>query len=304
MIASPSDVIEERQIIREVISDWNIAHSESRQAVLLPVGWETHSYPEMGEEDPQTLLDKQILQDCDLLIGVFWTRIGTATPNYQSGTVEEIEEHLKAKKPALLYFSNAPINPERLVSEQYEQLKKFKNRCQPRGLYHTYSDIQQFKESFSRHLQLKLNQYLPKAGTTQPEPQRIKQSPSEKSLAREILDQLEEKPISSKPNRAKNLLAKMETSEVQKPSISPEAQKLLKECSKSDNGMIFCLIANGEIDLSTNAIQFADGNATAREIALWEDALKQLENQELIEAISDNHDIFKITHKGYKVADS
>ncbi|TOH23138.1 DUF4062 domain-containing protein, partial [Vibrio parahaemolyticus] len=48
MIASPGDVASERSIIRDVIYEWNAVHSSSRNIVLLPIGWESHSSPEMG----------------------------------------------------------------------------------------------------------------------------------------------------------------------------------------------------------------------------------------------------------------
>ena len=127
MIASPSDVCAERTIIREVLAEWNAVHSEMRQVVLLPVGWETHSSPEMGDR-PQAIINKQILKNCDLLVGVFWTRIGTATEDYPSGTVEEIEEHIKAGKPVMLYFSSAPVLPDSVEADQYAELKRFKVR--------------------------------------------------------------------------------------------------------------------------------------------------------------------------------
>ena len=99
MIASPGDVSAERQVIRNVIQEWNYTHSEDKNLVLMPVGWESHATPSMGER-PQALINKQVLKSCDLLIAVFWTRLGTPTGKASSGTVEEIEEHLKAKKPA------------------------------------------------------------------------------------------------------------------------------------------------------------------------------------------------------------
>ena len=40
MIASPSDVTRERNIIRKVLYEWNAINSDSRKIVLLPVGWE------------------------------------------------------------------------------------------------------------------------------------------------------------------------------------------------------------------------------------------------------------------------
>ncbi len=105
MIASPGDVEKERQVVRAAVHEWNAVHSRDRAVVLLPVGWETHATPEMGDR-PQAIINKQLLRDCDLLIAVFWTRLGTPTGVASSGTVEEIEEHLAADKPAMIYFSN------------------------------------------------------------------------------------------------------------------------------------------------------------------------------------------------------
>src|SRR5260370_20274477 len=70
MIASPSDVPGARQAIRNVIQEWNFAHSEDKNIVLMPVGWESHSTPSMGDR-PQAIINKQVLAGCDLLIAVF-----------------------------------------------------------------------------------------------------------------------------------------------------------------------------------------------------------------------------------------
>jgi hypothetical protein len=48
LIASPSDVEEEREIAVRVIQEWNDLHSYNRRIVLLPVRWETHAAPEYG----------------------------------------------------------------------------------------------------------------------------------------------------------------------------------------------------------------------------------------------------------------
>lgn len=60
MIASPGDVASERSIIRDVIYEWNAVHSNTRKIVLLPIGWESHSSPEMGAS-PQSIINNQIL---------------------------------------------------------------------------------------------------------------------------------------------------------------------------------------------------------------------------------------------------
>ena len=107
MIASPGDVLEERNVARDIIHEWNYIHSPSTNTVLIPVGWETHSPPDLGGR-PQQLINDRVLKDCDLLVGIFWTRLGTPTGESASGTAEEIEKHIAAGKPAMVYFSAKP----------------------------------------------------------------------------------------------------------------------------------------------------------------------------------------------------
>lgn len=90
MIASPSDVIQERLAIRDVITEWNTIHARDRKTVLMSIGWETHAVPDMGDR-PQAIINKQLLHDADLLVAVFWARLGSPTGVAASGTIEEIE---------------------------------------------------------------------------------------------------------------------------------------------------------------------------------------------------------------------
>src|SRR6202012_1933626 len=106
---------------------------------------------------PQQILNEQILSKADLLVGVFWTRVGTKTPQYESGSIEEIERHIAAGKPAMLYFSNSPVHPDSVDPVQYERLKGFKSSCVTRGLFSSYDSLTEFRDQFFRHLQLKIN---------------------------------------------------------------------------------------------------------------------------------------------------
>src|ERR1043165_67718 len=108
MIGSPGDVSAERDIARRIVGEWNNIHSAARSVVLLATGWDTHSSPAMGKS-AQTEINEQVLRAADLLVCIFWTRIGTPTSQHASGTVEEIEEHLAAHKPLMLYFSTVPL---------------------------------------------------------------------------------------------------------------------------------------------------------------------------------------------------
>lgn len=151
MIASPSDVPQERALIRDVIYDWNAIHAEDRKTVLQPIGWESHASPQMGER-PQGIINKQVLQGSDILVAAFWTRLGSPTGKSPSGTVEEIEEHIATGKPTLIYFSSAPVRLESVDPKQYEALAEFKKSCLERGLIERYEDLSDFRTKLSRHI--------------------------------------------------------------------------------------------------------------------------------------------------------
>jgi hypothetical protein len=156
MIASPGDVQAERDTVRDVLHEWNSVHGARRKVMLLPVGWETDIAPEMGDH-PQSIINKRILKDADLLVGIFWTRLGTPTPSYASGAVEEIEEHLAAGKPAMLYFSSAPAALDSVDPDQYRALKAFKDSCKSRGVFQVYADVADFRRQFTKQLQIVMN---------------------------------------------------------------------------------------------------------------------------------------------------
>lgn len=150
-IGSPSDVIRERAAVSDAIHNWNVTHSADLKTVLLPVRWETHAAPEMGDR-PQAIINKQVVRDSDILVGIFRTRLGTPTGQAESGTVEEIREFRKKAKPILLYFSNAPLVPMDATSKQLLKLNKFKKECERDGLVYYYKSIRNLKDQLQRHL--------------------------------------------------------------------------------------------------------------------------------------------------------
>lgn len=265
MIASPGDVASERTIIRDVIYEWNAVHSESRNIVLLPIGWESHSSPEMGSS-AQDIINKQVLDKCDFLVGVFWTRIGTATSEYASGTVEEIEKHIASEKPAMLYFSSQPVALDSVELKQVEELNEFKKSCQSRGLYEGYDSHADFKEKFYRHLQLKLNDH-PLFKTI---------SPSENS-----------EPVESSTKL---------------PPLTQESRVLLKEASLDPHGHILHVRYMGGTDIQTNGKNLILSNER-RDIAKWESALEELTNKELLVERGHKGEVFEVSNLGYQIAD-
>lgn len=265
MTASPGDVQAERAIIRDVIYEWNAVHSKTKEIVLLPIGWETHSSPEMGSH-PQSIINKQVLEKCDVLIGVFWTRIGTPTKDYNSGTVEEIERHINSGKPVMLYFSNQPISMDEVDKKQHAELEVFKASCKERGLYHSYKSLPEFREVFYRHLQLKIND--------------------------DEFFQVEDSEGFSEVVESKTKI----------PDLSKEAQILLKEASLDKNGTVLFVEYIGGSELNTNNKNLIPSNER-REVAKWESALQELVQKGLLISRGYKNQIFDLSNFGYQVAD-
>ncbi len=150
MIATPSDLPHIRQAAKDMIIKWNSIHSSNNQIVLLPIGWE--SLAPVLEGSAQTIINKKILSQADLLIAIFWNRIGTPTDAFPSGTVEEIETHLKAGKLALLYFSDEPIAPSKINNAQSEAVQKLKEKFRSRGITYDFPTTDDFKMKFTDDL--------------------------------------------------------------------------------------------------------------------------------------------------------
>lgn len=151
LIVSPSDLSEEREAAREVILEWNMFHASAESVVLLPVMWETHATPTSGVR-PQSAINDQIVLDADILIGMFWTKLGSNTGVAASGTVEEIDQFAAARKPALLYFSSRPIDPSTIDTTQLQHLREFESETYARALVGGFASINGLREILSRDL--------------------------------------------------------------------------------------------------------------------------------------------------------
>ena len=156
MIASPEEVAEERKIVTGAIYRWNDGNSAVRQLVLLPVKWETHSTPQPGSS-AQTAIQHQVLDDADIVIGIFGPRVGTRSEEYVRGTVEEIKKHVAAGKAAKVYFSEMPVTQKRGEQNQYASVQNFREELQSSGLYAVYESLQQFRDNFELNLALEMN---------------------------------------------------------------------------------------------------------------------------------------------------
>ena len=268
MVASPSDVPQERVIVRDVIAEWNAVHAKDRKTVLMPLGWETHATPEIGDR-PQAIINGQLLKEADLLVAIFWTRIGSPTGTANSGTVEEIEEHIGAGKPAMIYFSSAPVRPDSIDEKQYSALREFKESLRARGLFEQYETLAEFRTKFARQLAQKIISAFPATA----DPAVAKDSAPD--LPRAI------------PSRA--------------PSLGASASELLAEAAKDGQGVIMSLQTLQGSHVQTNGREFVEGGP--RSEAQWRGAVAELHRLGLLEDRAGKNEVFFVTDAGYRTAE-
>jgi hypothetical protein len=248
MIASPSDVEQVRQATREIIHEWNDTNAQEQRVVLLPMGWESHSAPRMGDR-PQAIINTQLLSHCDLLVAIFWTRLGTATGEAASGTVEEITKHVAAGKTAMVYFSNSPIAPGEIDHAQYNAVIEFRKECARQGLFHEFSSLAQFRDDFRRHLALTI------------------QRDYHQDALEAILD--------------------FATPQSDSMVLSKDAQELLLESSRDQYGYVMSISSMDGFDIQTNNRSFVE-TGNPRSEAKWKQAVQELERNGLVERQSDS----------------
>jgi hypothetical protein len=159
LLASPSDVIEEYPLLMEVVADWNIQHGDRGRVRLELVNWRTHSHPDVGLR-PQALINRQFADRADIVVAVFWKKLGSPTGRADSGTVEEIDRALRRRKKVMIYFSQRTgTDAQRGDSErQASKIEQYKKRIGQKALYSTYRDVREFQANARRDLALLMNE--------------------------------------------------------------------------------------------------------------------------------------------------
>ncbi|WP_343708396.1 hypothetical protein [Mycobacterium sp.] len=107
------------------------------QVVLLPRHWKSDGVPRLGGAGGQGVINEQLVDDADIVIALFDSRLGQATAEAVSGTAEEIQRAVDAGKHVHVWFSNEPI-PRDADIDQLAALKKFRSDLGAQGLLGDY----------------------------------------------------------------------------------------------------------------------------------------------------------------------
>jgi len=181
-LSSPGDVLEERDIVRELVKE-ALPYSPfvRGRATFDIVSWDDrHAAPGLDAHlTPQEAINRKLPKpsECDIVIVILWSRMGTPLPSeitredgstYQSGTEWEFENGLNAAEekgsPTTLLYQRTekpkidlddPELHEKV--EQYQKVKAFFEHFRDAGgsltaSFATYETIEAFREVLRQHV--------------------------------------------------------------------------------------------------------------------------------------------------------
>lgn len=145
-VASPRDVQAEREGMPKVIESLNSTIGKLMNVVVELWRWEVDAPPAVGE--PQALVNPE-LDQADIVVVIFWNRLGTSTLAGTTGTESEVLRSLKrwseVRKPELMiYFCQRPTRLDRPELEQRLKLLEFRERLSSLVLAIDYEDTDAF----------------------------------------------------------------------------------------------------------------------------------------------------------------
>lgn len=169
-LGSPSDVAEERNAAREVVTEL-LDHPLLKGKLSIGLVTWTRESPLEGNADPQQAVLKYVGRpsECDLTVVLLSGRLGTpfgprkpdGSP-YRSGTEWEFEDARRASKPVFLYVRRNPRDPQ--TDEEREQrtaLAGFLAGLKDARLARNdYDSVEDFRALFREHVLRFVNRYM------------------------------------------------------------------------------------------------------------------------------------------------
>jgi hypothetical protein len=193
-VASPGDVIEERDIVSMVVEELSRTVGDILRVQLQTVRWETHAWPDIGE-DAQDVINREI-GDYDIFVGVMWKRFGTSTKRSGSGTSEEFQRAYQYfqnyQRPKIMfYFRKEDFYSDDLKEiSQFKKVIQFKKKLAKAGtLYWEYKESLEFERRLREHLTRQIHRLTQKP--KEPPPKEKRAPRVFISYAREDLGEIE-----------------------------------------------------------------------------------------------------------------
>jgi hypothetical protein len=239
-------------IAREVIGDWNARHALEQKRILLPLDAESaraHPPP-------------------DLLIAFFCNSPEGSVESAPEGIEDEIEEQLRAGRPALIYFSEARMALTGSHAWQGGAFDEFKKRYMT-AIVDSYGDDKEFRGKFARQLDVAVGTH-----------DHFKTQAASPAVA--------------PPAAAPKVLDPRRTG-----PLSPWAQTILIEACDDFEAYIGRIKVGGMLKIQANGKQLVDQGNPA-DIAKWDSAFQELLAGEFIRDAGCNGQLFQVSAKGFE----
>lgn len=157
-LCGPSDVEKEVGYAQKVIDDWNQLNSDARGVAIKHFHWSTDTYPD-AKQSGQNAVNRQMIDDAEVIVAIFWSKLGTPTAVAESGTVEEIRRGIARGRKVLVYFSDLEPLPPNADESQVDRLWRFRQDLRATSSCWSFQSRSQFREVFANHLTLLMNEF-------------------------------------------------------------------------------------------------------------------------------------------------
>jgi len=238
-IASPGDLIPERQSARAVVNESNGIFGRTFAVEIDLLGWED-TLPGVGR--PQAIINRDV-DDCDLFIGLLWKRWGTPPgEEFTSGFEEEFDRarrrHQCTGQPEI-WLAFKQVDPS-LLADPGDQLKKvlaFKRATASARivLYKEFKDETDWATQLRHWLMTHITQLLKE------EMEALQQSPqAEKSMPPELTEGV---PPPSLVESSPPVSSSDSTSSTIPPQLREVAKKFFQAVNSDDDSAFFKIMS-------------------------------------------------------------
>jgi hypothetical protein len=156
---SPGDVAAERKRLITVVEELNRNLAPEFGFDLKLWRWEADATPGLHLLGPQGRIDEDMrIEDADVVVGIFWNRLGTRLPDAESGTAHELhrawEQWKTTGRPQVLLYFCERKSRLKTVAEvaQLLDLFTFREKIPPEQLCWEYESINGFEREVRQHL--------------------------------------------------------------------------------------------------------------------------------------------------------
>lgn len=154
LISAPGDVTDDDIAdVTRAVERWNALYGVGSAAVVIPTTWLEHSAARYGDR-PQSVLNEQLVDTADIIVAIFWNRLGSPTGEAESGTIEEIARaHDRGAYVGILRCER-PVKQGDLDPDELTRLREYFETIRGEALYLGYDD----SAGLARHVEAILNQ--------------------------------------------------------------------------------------------------------------------------------------------------